>query len=1675
MDSELPYEEEAWTELTVKDVKRQFDLRKACFRSDGKGGTTALVPETDWHDMLKKIHGEVSALELGGFLENEERISGFRPGASLALQPKTAEEKTPEDKFEETLRTMASLGVPSSHLEALKEGRKKLQKEQAETSESDIQLPLRSDSSIRETIAYGESGATEKQQLLKMERAWRKRVKLAKTLDRELTSQLRALCSRNMLTEIDSGDHTPTTASKMIGRMGELVMRSRTMTVEQKKKALKDLRLESFNWNMDNYQTQVLKIRDEIKGIEGSGVTEHKMCQLVMLSLRQDHRRTYDSLLDGYLGAVDDPEEGLSLMGKGGLLKRLKAKYNEEIETGRFPDAEQKVFGLQMKCKHCSASGHLESQCWEKHPEKKPDSRNHSNRGGGGQQVKPCPKCGNRHHSKCWFKGKCHNCGGNHAARVCSKKKNHVAKLCFGPPDDSGSDDDAYDSLIVKKTLWKEGHENIAFDTAANSHVTPYKTGLKDYRPLTGSTVQGVGAKGTTVTGTGRLKFGLRDQQSSQIVELEFPKTLHLPETSQPLIAAHRVHMMCHKKGWYSKSEQDYKGGVLNIDTGESRFSFALVPIDGIYCFKSTDVYLLDMPLKSGDKDDKDKFAATAKVVTTRGQKQAGGAKTSHAEGRKMPAATGGPSEEQKTSAGSSQQPGEHPATAGGSEPANGSWGGNGHGGDVDVRKPTKGEIYAPARPGDGAGFSDVTHNKGVTTTVSKTGNNMKTEPESIFISPTDLKVVQGLHAATAHTCSLRSMQEQVSVGVLNVSPKEARAIKKAHQLNCEHCLKAQGRNTPTSKKSSKTVREPGEVMFLDGNEGLPRSMQGNTIEYLVGDAATGQVEPYHRNSKDEDTILEIIQHRLRYIERVTGRKMKRIVVRCDWWSGQWSKKVTKWLASQGIAHEMRQAPAPGAENHKGNGAAEVAVRVSNNGWRANKSSSGLSDQYREYISNQHWLVKNNTAKKRLGWRTPQQELTNTLTKPMKFYSIGARCLARVGTKTGKGNYGKFEALILGNCRGMQVEGMKGGFFVLNLETGKIMPRMIQPSDVFTDEFPMLDPKPRAGTRTQGGGGSSPRQEEEEQKTTPMTLRQRGGLPPLKFDQMDYDEKMLKAMVAKFEERDSFYTDMAIKALRAEVLPLPKNLSKSLKTEHKEVVLDSWMSELVDHLKRGSIVKRLLEDIPEGAKFLPCDVLTKWKTDLDGFITRAKSRLIAKGYRQEAGVHFRADEVSAPVANEDTHRLVLLMALLHAEQVNLVDIRVAYLNAKLEPDEIMYIKPRPEWGFASDECLELRRCIPGLKQSGHKWNKLLTATLKESGFKPSKVDPCLFVKQDGDGAIKGVATCHVDDLLMTGAKTVIDQLRKDLGDKFEIHDIGPAEEHLGVKIEYDHEKGELKLSQEQYAKELLEEWGMEDCNPAHTPASEIRLTEEMCPKTDKERAKMAGVREKLHSGIMKLRWLAQKTRYELCFAVGELCRYTANPGEKHLYAFKRVLRYLKGTLDMKLVYKRPKKKKNDVNESIEDECMGYSDASWADNPNGESTGGYVFMMCGGAICAKSARQKLVATSTAESELIQLNNTAKQGVWLRLLREQLGMDNSKPMVLMEDNAAAQRIAETGRRSKRSKHFRVREFWIHEKVKDKTFVIRHCPTTEMVADLMTKPLPRATFEKLRTMMGIVQDPV
>jgi hypothetical protein len=96
------------------------------------------------------------------------------------------------------------------------------------------------------------------------------------------------------------------------------------------------------------------------------------------------------------------------------------------------------------------------------------------------------------------------------------------------------------------------------------------------------------------------------------------------------------------------------------------------------------------------------------------------------------------------------------------------------------------------------------------------------------------------------------------------------------------------------------------------------------------------------------------------------------------------------------------------------------------------------------------------------------------------------------------------------------------------------------------------------------------------------------------------------------------------------------------------------------------------------------------------------------------------------------------------------------------------------------------------------------------------------------------------------------------------------------------------------------------------------------------------------------------TRPDLAFITGVLGRYQSNPGIEHWKMVNKVLRYVQGTKDLMLTYRR--------SDSLE--IKGYSDADYAgDKDERKSTTGYVFTLAGGAISWRSCKQTIVASST----------------------------------------------------------------------------------------------------------------
>ena len=131
-------------------------------------------------------------------------------------------------------------------------------------------------------------------------------------------------------------------------------------------------------------------------------------------------------------------------------------------------------------------------------------------------------------------------------------------------------------------------------------------------------------------------------------------------------------------------------------------------------------------------------------------------------------------------------------------------------------------------------------------------------------------------------------------------------------------------------------------------------------------------------------------------------------------------------------------------------------------------------------------------------------------------------------------------------------------------------------------------------------------------------------------------------------------------------------------------------------------------------------------------------------------------------------------------------------------------------------------------------------------------------------------------------------------------------------------------------------------------------------------------------------------------------------------------------------------------------------------------------MARGPITWLSKKQGIVALSTTEAEYVALSTATQEAVWLRRLLMDINALPNGPTVLMEDNQGAIAIAKNPIVHARTKHIDIRYHYIREAVQGRTIKLEYCPTNEMLADILTKPLSKGRFELLRQAMGMEKLP-
>ncbi|KAJ9541466.1 hypothetical protein OSB04_027972 [Centaurea solstitialis] len=420
-----------------------------------------------------------------------------------------------------------------------------------------------------------------------------------------------------------------------------------------------------------------------------------------------------------------------------------------------------------------------------------------------------------------------------------------------------------------------------------------------------------------------------------------------------------------------------------------------------------------------------------------------------------------------------------------------------------------------------------------------------------------------------------------------------------------------------------------------------------------------------------------------------------------------------------------------------------------------------------------------------------------------------------------------------------------------------------------------------------------------------------------------------------------------------------------------------------------------LTDLPQHCRAVGRKWVFKKKTDMDGNIHTFKARLVAKGFTQTHGIDY--DETFSPVAMLKSIRILMAIS--------------AYFNYEI-------------WQ---------------MDQASRSWNLDFDERIKEFGFAKSEFEPYVYTKFSG--SIVTFLVLYVDDILLIGNDVpTLQSVKNWLSKCFQMKDLGEAAYILGIKIYRNRSKRLIGLSQSTYIDKILKKFRMDESNKGFIPMQHgIVLSKTQCPVSSQDQDKMKSV--PYASAIGSIMYAMLCTRPDVAYSVSVTSRYQQNPGEPHWVAVKNILKYLRRTKYMFLVFG-----------GSEDEISvnGYVDASFqTDRDDFRSQ-----------------------DSTTEAEYIVASDAAKEAVWLRNFLSDLRVvaSVSRPIDIFCDNSGAVAQAKEPREHHKSRHVLRKYHLIREIIGRGDVRICKIPTEENVADPLTKPLARVKHEAHANSIGM-----
>ena len=535
--------------------------------------------------------------------------------------------------------------------------------------------------------------------------------------------------------------------------------------------------------------------------------------------------------------------------------------------------------------------------------------------------------------------------------------------------------------------------------------------------------------------------------------------------------------------------------------------------------------------------------------------------------------------------------------------------------------------------------------------------------------------------------------------------------------------------------------------------------------------------------------------------------------------------------------------------------------------------------------------------------------------------------------------------------------------------------------------------------------------------------------------------------------------------LTADQVSIPRTYKQAMSSPHAA----HWRAAIDDHLRMHDKQKTWREIlVPASQRVLPCQWVFAIKTDVNNNITKWKARTVLFGNLQQKGIDY--NETFSPTVRPEQVRLLIAIAaqlqgtLPASTQLSVLskgDVVDAYLNSELKEPVLSQLpqgyRPTTTAPPGYKVVAENLKAHPGLRQAGRCWYENHSSRLIERGFTACASAPCIFTKSYADGGWMVLGN-FVDDLLFLNATSnpnAVQELIDDLDQHYVVKLQTDLEKFLGAEFISLKQQG-IFMHLNQYIQSILERFGMSDCRASPTP--ELCSSSSSSSLPPAEQALLCRADTQLYQEITgALMFCATSCRPDISHAVNMLARRMAAPRACDLTAARRVLRYLKGTAHLGLLFKS-------TTDPDHPHLLAYVDADWASCTEGRrSTSGSIVFYNGSPISWSSGLQPIVALSSTESEYIALSSVCTELSYLRELTAFMHRPPGGPTTILEDNQGAIHLVENPVHHKRTKHIDVRYHYIREARQRGLVHVVKIHTDLNKADIFTKATTAATFHR------------